>query len=257
MSRSSKYVCYFKTVGVSKKLAPTKRYRILIEMEPTISSLATVKRVLELSGDMRPVNVAEAFLDLAIRKTAELVMEDLRPRYLGPLKIAPIVKGSVKSKYSDYAPKSLKGRVSVSFRKGFKTGINFKHVMLVNRQARNQVKIQGFATQGASWKTRSWVKGKPGCLWGQNLMLTSKDSIRLDASYWHYDRETKESTLKHVTRMKLKVLENTDECITCEWPEKLDEAPDGTRMKVIVESRGGDEDGRVEVHETKVYLRKH
>ena len=245
------YRRYFKTVEVSKKVSSEKKYRIVLENERALRSLSTCAQALSGSGMAILPEQADFMAEMLINRTARLVAKDLRTRYLGPLKFSAIVKGSVEDKYAQYDPEALTGRVIVSFRKGYKSKIDFKHISLHNRLAMRKMIVHGFASEGIAWNKRVWVRGKKGCLWGENLRFAKGDQLIALFSYLVYERTGEAENCRYEN---LNVVEQKDGCLICDWPEELNEAPAGTEVQIVFKCHTGRTDGKMEKHTTRVIL---
>jgi hypothetical protein len=207
----------------------TTGYRLMACVPETWQGEGVFEEIAKRSGLNIPAVTLEYIFNTVIKVTRELVMKDGRPRRIGNLKFMPVIKGQVESPYSSFDLETCKAMVAPSLRKGWEEEIRSTEVDIVNKQVGKRVKL---VKRIGAPKLGEWTRGCKLLIAGENVELIDGDSVTVR---WMEGGEQKSVALEVVSTSSI--------LSEMKWPKELEKVSAGTKIDVVLRSRGGIVDG--------------
>ena len=243
---SNKKQIEFETVAINPSIDPSGGYWLRLKVPQPLAD----KKVFEEVAENLPIKVTPKtiayILDATLSTTAAKVAQDGVPRKLGDLvKFYPVARGKVKGPYSAFDPGSCSCHVSVCALKGLEKKMDTTRVHFTNARLGIIVTVTSVLSVGGT-EEDVLTKGKPFCVYGENLAFDAAAGDAVEVSWTDEDGETQSVALSP----KVSDLRHME----FGWPSALAEVEPGTTLTLTFRTRGGIADAEVQENRREVKL---
>ena len=243
----SKLIAKFDTIPVNPELDSTGGYLLRLKDRPVYDESHVFEEVVkEKTLPFDTDTLKFAFLSV-LKTMAMKVSRDCNPRKVGNyLKFTPTLRGKVKGMYSGYDPVTCSSAITVTSLSGLEKAVDENYVTFVTARAGVLVTILKICTLGeqASEGLSVITKGKGVICVGTNLQYLEGDKVEI---HW---------TAAGGTDASVEVVPTESDIahMTFDWPEALDDVPDGTELVWKFSTRGGIADSAPQANDKTVTL---